>query len=81
MDLNSKLLPDLEDLYDNPRRYRKLGRKLNYLTINRPDISCVIGIVIFSLRILIWVEHWIVMIRVGVQRDMELGAYSDIDWA
>ncbi|WMV26030.1 hypothetical protein MTR67_019415 [Solanum verrucosum] len=39
MDLNVKLLPGQGESLSNPKRYRRLVRKLNYLTITRPDIS------------------------------------------
>ena len=39
MDSNFKLLPDQGELFDNPRRYKRLVGKLNYLTVIRPDIA------------------------------------------
>lgn len=45
MELNSKLMPNQEELYENPKKYRILMGKLNYVTINRPSISFVVGVV------------------------------------
>ena len=37
--MNTKLLPDKEELLENAGRYRRLVEKLNYLTVTRPDIT------------------------------------------
>ena len=42
---NAKLLPDQGEDLDNPNRYRKLVRKLNYLTVTKPDIAFAITVV------------------------------------
>ena len=39
MDVNTKLLPDQGELLEDVGRYRRLVRKLNYLTVIRPDIT------------------------------------------
>ena len=39
MDPNVKLVPGQEEPLRDPRIYRRLVGKLNYLTITRPDIS------------------------------------------
>ena len=39
MDLNVKLILGQGEPLRDPRRYRRLVGKLNYLTITRPDIS------------------------------------------
>lgn len=40
MDLNVHLVKDDGDLFDNPERYKKLVRKLNYFkVITRPNIT------------------------------------------
>jgi len=38
MDVNINLLPDQEELFKDIGRYRRLVKKLNYVTI-RPDIT------------------------------------------
>jgi len=38
MEVNIKLLPDKKEILDDLDIYRKLVRKLNYLTVTRHDI-------------------------------------------
>ena len=45
MDPNVKLVPSQGELLRDPGRYRQLVGKLNYLTIIRPDISCLVNVV------------------------------------
>ena len=45
MDPNLKLMADQSEVYPDPERYRRLVGKLIYLTITRPDISFVVGVV------------------------------------
>ena len=45
MDPNLKLMADQRGIYPDPERYRRLVGKLIYLTITRPDISFVVGVV------------------------------------
>ena len=45
MDPNVKLVPGQGEYLGDPRRYRRLVGKLNYLTINRPDISFLASVV------------------------------------
>ena len=45
MDSNVKLVPSQGESLGDPRRYRRLVGKLNYLTITRPDISFPVSIV------------------------------------
>ena len=45
MDPNVKLLPGQGEPRSNPERYRRLVGKLNYLTVNRPDISFPVNVV------------------------------------
>ncbi|XP_025982753.1 uncharacterized protein LOC114372388 [Glycine soja] len=45
MDPNLKLMTDQSEVYPDPERYRRLVRKLIYLTITRPDISFAVGVV------------------------------------
>ena len=40
-----KLLPDQEKLFKNAGRYRRLLRKLNYLTVTIPNITFAVSIV------------------------------------
>ena len=37
MDVNTKLLPDQEELLEDAKRYKRLVGKLNYLTVMRPS--------------------------------------------
>ena len=45
MDLNVKLVPGQGEPLRDPRRYRRLVGKLNYVTIIRPDISFAMNVV------------------------------------
>jgi len=45
MDPNLKFMADQSEVYPDPERYRRLVGKLIYLTITRPDISFVVGVV------------------------------------
>ena len=45
IDLNVKLIPAQGEPLRDPRRYQRLVRKLNYLTITRPDISFSVNVV------------------------------------
>ena len=45
MDPNVKLVPSQGELLRDPRIYRRLVGKLNYLTITRPDISFPVSVV------------------------------------
>jgi len=38
-DPNFKLLPNEAEFLDNPKCYRRLVGKLNYLTLTRPNIT------------------------------------------
>ncbi|XP_073219500.1 secreted RxLR effector protein 161-like [Cicer arietinum] len=45
MDPNVKLLPGQGEPLQDPGRYRRLVGKLNYLTLNRPNITFVVSVV------------------------------------
>ena len=45
MDPNQKLMSDQGEPFPDPERYRRLVGKLIYLTITRPDLSFVVGVV------------------------------------
>ena len=45
MDPNVKLVPGQGEPLRDPRRYRQLVGRLNYLTITRPDISFTVSVV------------------------------------
>jgi len=45
IDPNAKLLPSQGELLSDPKKYRRLVGKLNYLTLTRPDISFAVSVV------------------------------------
>ena len=45
MDPNVKFVPGQGEPLRDPRRYRRLVGRLNYLTITRPDISFPVSVV------------------------------------
>ena len=45
IDMTKKLLPDQGKLLEDVGRYRRLVRKLNYLTVTRPGISFAVSVV------------------------------------
>ena len=45
------------ELFENPKRYRRLVRKLNYLTVTCPDIVYSVSAVSQYMSYLI-VDHW-----------------------
>ena len=63
MNPNVKLVPGQEEPLRNPGRYRRLVRKLNYLTITRPDMSFPVKVVSQFLRSPCD-NHWDAMIRI-----------------
>lgn len=63
MDPNVKLLPDQEESFPDPRRYRRLVGKLNYLTMTRPDISYAASVVNQFLNSPCD-SHWDVVVRI-----------------
>ena len=63
MDLNVKLVPGQGELLRDPRRYRRLVGKLNYLTITRLDISFPVSVVSKFLQSPCD-SHWDVVVRI-----------------
>ena len=63
MDSNVKLVPCQEEPLRDPRRYRRLVGKLNYLTITRPDISFPVRVVSLFLQSPCD-SHWDVVVRI-----------------
>ncbi|XP_028230537.1 uncharacterized protein LOC114410813 [Glycine soja] len=63
MDPNLKLMADQSEVYPDPERYRRLVGKLIYLTITRPDISFVVGVVSQFMQNP-HLDHWNVVMRI-----------------
>ncbi|RVX09284.1 Retrovirus-related Pol polyprotein from transposon RE2 [Vitis vinifera] len=63
MDPNVKLVPGQGEPLGDPRRYRRLVGKLNYLTITRPDISFPVSVVSQFLQSPCD-SHWDAVIRI-----------------
>ena len=94
MDPNVKLYEDQGELLSNPKRYRHLVGKLNYLTITRPDISFVVSVLSQFMKDL-RLPHWEAVIRIvrylkahpghGIlykaNGHLQVEAYTDADWA
>ena len=93
MDPNVKLVPGQGESLGDPRRYRRLVGKLNYLTIARPDISFPISVVSQFLQSPCD-SHWDAVIRIiryikstpgqGVLYEnrghTQVIGYTDADW-
>jgi len=45
IEINTKLLPDQGEDFDNLGKYQILVEKLNYLTLIRPDIAFVLSVI------------------------------------
>nr|CAN79672.1 hypothetical protein VITISV_012210 [Vitis vinifera] len=94
MDPNVKLVLGQGEPLGDPRRYRRLVGKLNYLTITRPDISFPVSVVSQFLQSPCD-SHWDVVIRIlqyikstpgqGVLYEnkghTQVVGYTDADWA
>ena len=94
MDSNVKLVPSQGELLRDPRKYRQLVGKLNYLTITRPGISFPVSVVSQFLQSHCD-SHWDAVIRVlryikgtpgqGVLYEnrchTQIVGYSDTNWA
>ena len=94
MDPNIKLLPEQGEPLSDPRRYRRLVGKLNYLTITRPDISFAVSVVSQFLQDP-RVTHWDAAMRIvryikktpgqGLLYEdrghSQIVGYTDADWA
>ena len=93
MDFNVKLVPGQGESLGDPRRYRRLVGKLNYLIITRPNISFPISVVSQFLQSPCN-SHWDVVIRIlryikstpdqGVlyknRGHTQVVGYTDADW-
>ncbi|RVW46810.1 Retrovirus-related Pol polyprotein from transposon RE2 [Vitis vinifera] len=88
MDPNVKLIPGQGEPLRDPRRYRRLVDKLNYLTITRPDIFFPVSVVSQFLQSLCD-SHWDAVIRIlryikGVLHEnrghTQVVGYADVDW-
>ncbi|RDX82542.1 putative mitochondrial protein, partial [Mucuna pruriens] len=94
MDPNMKLMVKHGEPYSNPERYRRLVGKLIYLTITRPDISFVVGVVSQFMQTPC-IDHWAAVLRIlryikktprqGLlyedKGDTHISGYCDADWA
>jgi len=60
---NVKLLPSKEEPLLDPKKYRTLVGKLNYLTVTHPDISIAISVVSQFLNSPC-VDHWNLVIHI-----------------
>ena len=94
MDPNFKLIPGQGEPLRDPRRYRRLMGRLNYLTITRPDISFPVSVVSQFLQSPCD-SHWDAVIRIlhyikgtsgqGVLYEnkghTQIVGYCDADWA
>ena len=63
MDPNVKLIPSQGELLRDPKRYRRLVGKLNYLTITRADISLPVSVVSQFLQSP-YDSHWDVVVLI-----------------
>ncbi|RVX09440.1 Retrovirus-related Pol polyprotein from transposon RE2 [Vitis vinifera] len=93
MDPNVKLIPGQGEPLGDPRRYRRLVDKLNYLTITRPDIFFLVSVVSQFLQSPCD-SHWNAVIRIlryikstsgqGVLYEnrghTQVVGYADVDW-
>ncbi|RVW27700.1 Retrovirus-related Pol polyprotein from transposon RE2 [Vitis vinifera] len=94
MDPNVKLVPGQGEPLRDPRRYRRLVSKLNYLTITRPNISFPVSVVSQFLQSPCD-NHWDAVIRIlryikgtpgqGMLYEdrghTQIVGYTDADWA
>ena len=94
MDSNVKLVPGQGETLCDPRRYRRLVGKLNYLTITRQNISFMVSVVSQFLQPPCD-SHWDAVIRIlhctkgtsgqGVLYKnighTQIVGYCDVDWA
>jgi len=94
MDPNQKLMADQGEPYSDPERYRKLVGKLTYLTITRPNISFVVGVVSQFMQAPL-VDHWKAVISIlgyikkalgqGLlyedKGNTQISRHCDVDWA
>ncbi|RDY13528.1 hypothetical protein CR513_01535, partial [Mucuna pruriens] len=63
MDSNMKLMVKHGEPYSDPKRYRRLVGKLIYLTITKPDIFFIVGVVSQFMKAPC-VDHWATVLRI-----------------
>jgi len=66
IDPNTKLLPNQGEPFSNPKKYRRLVGKLNYLNVTRLDISFEVSVVSLFLNSPC-VDHCNAVIRIKVR--------------
>ncbi|RVW64388.1 Retrovirus-related Pol polyprotein from transposon RE1 [Vitis vinifera] len=91
---NVQLMPDDGDLFYNPERYRRVVRKLNYLTVTRPYIAYAVSVV-SQFTSVPTVKHWAALEQIlcylkkapglGIiyssQGHTRIECFSNADWA
>nr|KYP40916.1 hypothetical protein KK1_037742 [Cajanus cajan] len=86
MDPNQKLMTNQGEPFTDPERYRRLVRKLIYLTITRPYLSFVVGIVSHFMHAS-HIDHWNVVLRIlkyikkALVQGLRISRYCNADWA
>ncbi|KAJ9678523.1 hypothetical protein PVL29_020646 [Vitis rotundifolia] len=91
---NVQLMPDDGDPFYNPERYRRVVRKLNYLTVTRPDIAYAVSVV-SQFTSAPTIKHWAALEQIlcymkkapglGIlyssQGHTHIECFSYVDWA
>jgi len=87
-----KLMVEQVEVFSDPERYRRLVGKIIYLTITRPNLSIVVGVVSQFMQNPC-IDHWNVVIRIlrylkkASGQDLfyedkgNTSGYCDVDWA
>ena len=87
MDPNVKLYEDQGELLSNPKRYRRLVGKLNYLTITRPNISFAVSVPrLPHWEAVIWIVRYLKAhpghgLLYKANGHLQVEAYTNADWA